>query len=118
MEAEEWGGGSRDEDTKLVDSAVCWVERAVGWERGFGKWKEECGCNAEVYGIFGHIDKEEGDHAGVQSSACLKGMAWGRINWKERLLAESREVLLTRGERGGGTAEGSAEREFARSSGI
>lgn len=87
MEAEERGGGSRDEDTKLVDSAVRWVKIAVGWKRGFGQGKEECRCHAEVNSIFGDIDKEEGDHTGVQSSACLKGMAGGRINWEKRLLA-------------------------------
>ena len=53
MEAEEWGGGSRDEDAKLVDSAIGWVKIPVGWERAFGEGKEECGCHAEVYGIFG-----------------------------------------------------------------
>lgn len=45
-------------------------------------------------------------------------MTGGEINWKKRLLAESREVLLTKGEIDCGTAEGSAEREFATSLGI
>lgn len=77
MEAKEWGRGSGNEDTKLVDSAVCWVKIAVGWERGCGEGKEECGRHAEVYSIFGYVDKEEWDHTGVRSSACLKAMAGG-----------------------------------------
>lgn len=88
MEAEEWGGGSRNEDTKLVDSAVCWVKVAVGWERGCGEWKEECGCHAEVYSIFGYVDKEERDHTTVIS--LLEGHGRGRINWKKRRLREPR----------------------------
>lgn len=77
MKAEEWGGGSRNEDTKLVDRAVCWVKIAVGWERCCGQGKEECGCHAEVYSIFGHVNKEERDHTGIRSSAYLKDMAGG-----------------------------------------
>lgn len=47
----------------MVEERVGWVEGARGGEGGGGEGEEEYGEEAEVDGVFGEVDEEEGEHA-------------------------------------------------------
>lgn len=63
MDADEGRGGARDEDADLVNCVVGAVEGAVFVEGRGVEGEEEGGCDALVYGVFGNVDKEKGEHA-------------------------------------------------------
>jgi len=77
VESEEGGGGAGDEDAGLVDGVVGGVEGAVVGEGGGGEGEEEGGGHALVYGVFGYVDEEEGEHAAVCVLAVLRGREGG-----------------------------------------
>ena len=63
MQTDERGGGAGEEDAGLVDGAVDGVEGAVVCEWRGVDGEEEGGCHALVYGVFGNVDEDEGEHA-------------------------------------------------------
>jgi hypothetical protein len=63
VDSDEGCGGARDEDADLIDGLVGAVEGAVLGEGGRGEGEEEGGGDALIYGVFGDVDEEEGEHA-------------------------------------------------------
>lgn len=65
MYSEKGRGGAGDEDAGLVDGVVGWVEGAVVLEGGGGEGEEQGWGDALVDCVFGYVDEEEWEHAGV-----------------------------------------------------
>jgi len=55
-------GGSRDEDTDLVDGAIGAIEGAVFVERRGFEREEQSRRDALVDSVLGDVDKKEGQH--------------------------------------------------------
>ena len=64
MDAEKGGRGAGDKYAGLVDGVVGGVEGAVVGEGGGVEGEEEGRRDSLVYGVFGDVDEEEGEHAG------------------------------------------------------
>lgn len=69
MQSEEGRAGACDEDAELVEERVEGVEGAVGCEGCGGQGEEERWGYALVYGVFGDVDEEEGEHVGEEEEA-------------------------------------------------
>ena len=48
----------------MVEQVVGGVELAVAGKWGGGEGEQERGGDALVYGVFGDVDEEEGEHVG------------------------------------------------------
>jgi len=85
----------------LVEEGVGWVEGAGGGEGGGGEGEEEYGEEAQVDGVFGEVDEEEGEHAmgGVRVRGFVEMVVRG--NGGMGSLGELTRGLRAR-ERGGG----------------
>ena len=59
-DADEGQRRAGDENTELVDCAVCWVEGSEVRERSGLEGEKECWRHSLVDGIFSHVDEEEG----------------------------------------------------------
>jgi hypothetical protein len=85
LDGEPGDGGAGDEDAELVESLVGDVEVAELGEGDLLKGEEERGGDSLVDGVFGPIDKEEGEHVGEEEGAS-EGESLAEALWEGELL--------------------------------